>query len=63
MKKVRDCSVEELENYYYKKTGHIPDYIAIYWYDVRFMRLSEDRNKDKIEFFLNKNDEIEVDEE
>lgn len=60
-KKVKECSVQELENYYSKKTGFIPDYIAIYWYDVRFMRLSEDRNNDKIEFHLNKNEEIEVD--
>ena len=60
-KKVKECSIQELENYYSKKTGYIPDYIAAYWYDVRFMRLAEDRNNDKIEFYLNKNDEIEVD--
>lgn len=62
-KKVYECSIEELEKYYRNKTGYIPDYIAIYWYDVRFMRLNEDRNQDTIEFYLMKNDEIEVEEE
>lgn len=60
LKKVKDCSIEELENYYIKRTGHIPDYIAIFWYDVRFMRLGSDRNNDKMEFYLMKEDEIVV---
>lgn len=60
LKKVKNCSIEELENYYSKKTGCIPDYIAIYWYDVRFMRLASDRNNDKVEFYLMKENEIEV---
>lgn len=60
LKKVRDCTVAELERYYGDKTGCTPDYIAIYWYDVRFMRLSENRNEDKVEFYLMKSDEIEV---
>jgi len=60
-KKVSECSIEELENYYIHKTGCIPDCIAIYWYDVRFMRIDKDKNKDKIEFYLMKDDEIEVD--
>ena len=61
-KKVRDCSVEELENYYIHKTGFVPDCIACYWYDVRFMRINEDRNKDKVDFYLGKDQEIEVEE-
>lgn len=60
LKKVEDCSVKELEKYYTSKTGYIPDYIAIYWYDVRFMRINEDRNKDKVEFYLMKSDKIEI---
>ena len=60
LKKVSDCTVAELERYYGNKTGCTPDYIAIYWYDVRFMRLSENRNEDKVEFYLMKSDEIEV---
>ena len=60
LKKVSDCTVAELEKYYSDKTGCTPDYIAIYWYDVRFMRLSENRNEDKVEFYLMKSDEIEV---
>ena len=60
-KKVEDLTVKELENYYSKKTGCTPDCIAIYWYDVRFMRIDEDRNKDKVEFYLMKTDEIEID--
>ena len=63
LKKVSDCTVAELEKYYSDKTGYTPDYIAIYWYDVRFMRLSENRNEDKVEFYLMKSDEIEVTEE
>ena len=59
-KKVEDLTVKELEKYYSKKTGCIPDCIAIYWYDVRFMRIAEDRNQDKVQFYLMKNDEIEV---
>lgn len=62
-KKVYKCSIEELENYYSKKTGYIPDCIAIYWYDVRFIRINEDRNKDKVEFHLRKDDVIEVEED
>lgn len=60
-KKVRKCSIEELENYYSKKTGFTPDYIAIYWYDVRFMKFNVETHKDEIEFYLMKDDEIEVD--
>ena len=60
LKKVSECTVEELERYYSNKTGCTPDCIAIYWYDVRFIRLNEDRNKDKVEFYLMKSDEIGV---
>ena len=60
LKKVSECTIEELEKYYKNRTGYIPDHIAIYWYDVRFMGFNTETNKDEVEFFLRKNEEIEI---
>ena len=59
-KKVEDCSVKELERYYTKQTGYIPGHIDIYWYDVRFMKFNSKTGKDEVEFYLRKDQEIEV---
>ena len=61
-KKVKDLTIEELEQYYTNKTGYIPDHIDIYWYDVRFMKFNGRTNKDEVEFYLRKDQEIEVEE-
>lgn len=62
-KKVEDCSVKELENYYIQRTGFVPEHIDIYWYDVRFMKFTTETGKDEVEFYLRKEQEIEVKEE
>ena len=62
LKKVSECSIEELEKYYIQKTGFIPDHIDIYWYDVRFMKFNSKSDKNEVEFSLRKNEEIEVEE-
>lgn len=59
-KKVYECTIEELEKYYRNKTGYIPEHIDIYWYDVRFMKFNVETRKDEVEFFLRKNEEIEI---
>ena len=51
LKKVRDCTVDELENYYIHHTGFIPDHIDIYWYDVRFMKYSSKTEKYEVDFW------------
>lgn len=60
LKKVSECTIEELEKYYINKTGYIPEHIDIYWYDVRFMKFNVEIRKDEVEFFLRKDEEIEI---
>lgn len=59
-KKVSECTIEELEKYYISKVGCTPYHIDIYWYDVRFIVFNVEINKDEIEFYLKKDEEIEV---
>lgn len=61
-KKVRDCTVDELEKYFIKKFNLKPSHIDIYWYDVRFFTIEEDVVKSKTPaYFLDKDKEIEID--
>lgn len=54
-KKVKDCTITELEKWYTKKEGYIPDYISVYWYDVRFYSIDSN-----ILISLMKDEEIEI---
>ncbi len=60
VKKVSECTIEELEKYYINKTGYIPEHFDVYWYDVRFMKFNVETRKDEVEFFLRKDEEIEI---
>lgn len=62
MKKVRDCTIDELEQHFIQKFNVKPSHIDIYWYDVRFFTVEEDVMRSKTpKYFLDKNKEIEID--
>lgn len=56
-KKVKDCTIEELEKHFIKKFDLEPTHIEIYWYDVRFFTVENDIIP---KYFLYKDEEIEV---
>lgn len=60
-KKVKDCTIEELEQHFIKKFNLKPSHIDIYWYDVRFFTVEDDGNgMEKPDYWLWKDTEIEV---
>lgn len=60
-KKVKDCTIEELEQHFIQKFNIKPSHIDIYWYDVRFFTVEEDVTRSKTyKYFLYKDEEIEV---
>jgi len=60
-KKVRDCTVNELEEYFIKKFDITPTHIDAYIYDVRFFTIKEDVDRSKHpRYSIWKDEEIEV---
>ena len=56
-KKVKDCTIEELEQHFIQKFNIKPSHIDIFWYDVRFFTIENDTVP---KYFLYKDEEIEV---
>ena len=56
-KKVKDCTIEELEQHFIQKFNIKPSHIDIFWYDVRFFTVENDIIP---KYFLYKDNEIEV---
>lgn len=54
-KKVKDCTIEELENWFRKQTGYTTPKIEIHWYEICFFDSNYDRK-----FILLKEEEIDV---
>lgn len=54
-KKVKDCTIAELEDWFRKETGYTVPKIEIHWYEVCFF----DNNYDR-KFVLLKDEEIDV---
>ena len=54
-KKVKDCTIEELEQWYRKETGYTVPKMKILWYEVCFYN-----DEGNIQFVLLKEEEITV---
>jgi hypothetical protein len=60
-KKVKNCTINELEQHFIQKFNIKPSHIDIYWYDVRFFTVEEDVIGSKTpKYFLLKDKEIEI---
>lgn len=61
-KKVKNCTISELEKWFIKKYGYIPNHTDVYWYDVRFISFEKGSTNEVVIDYLLKDNEIEVEE-